>query len=175
MKKNIIVITTTMALAFMAQPAFADIDGHKHSPKKASAERLGHHQHPIHKHSKADVDVSHDDEMSTKSEMFLVKKTIDGFTVSFHVMKAKEGMQHGGSHNLMVKVEKSGKALTDVVINSKVIHPNKTSESKLLMKMGDWFMIGYDLGHEGQHGIMILFKTADGMKHKGSVYYPESK
>jgi hypothetical protein len=84
-------------------------------------------------------------------------------------------MGHGGSHNLMVKVEQDGKALTDVLINSKVFHPNNSSESKMLMKMGDWYMAGYDLGHAGKHGVMILFKTADGKKHKASVYYTEVK
>ncbi|MDQ7056949.1 MAG: hypothetical protein Q9N62_00155 [Ghiorsea sp.] len=90
-------------------------------------------------------------------------------------MPAKDGMGHGGSHNLMVKVEQGSKTLTNVVINSKVFHPNDSTESKMLMKMGDWYMAGYDLGHDGKHGIMILFKTADGKKHKASVYYKEEK
>ncbi|GAV20259.1 hypothetical protein MMIC_P1223 [Mariprofundus micogutta] len=162
------------------------------------------------------------DKMKGTTSAFLVTKEIDGYTVSFHVMKAKEGMQHGGSHhsagvpngtavsrpqgegqdapshhsarqlngmasshpqgkgqdapshNLMAKVEKDGKALTDLVVNSKVTHPNNKSESKMLMKMGDWYMAGYDLGHEGQHQLMILFKTADGTKHFGGVYFPEN-
>jgi len=113
--------------------------------------------------------------MDMASGMFLEKKEVDGYTVSFHIMPAKDGMGHGGSHNLMVKVEQDGKALTDVLINSKVFHPNNSSESKMLMKMGDWYMAGYDLGHAGKHGIMILFKTADGKKHKASVYYTEVK
>jgi len=103
--------------------------------------------------------------------MFLVKKEIDGYTVSFHIMKAKEGMQHGGAYNLMVKVEKNGKALTNILINSKVSHPNKESESKMLIQMGDWFMAGYDLGHPGVHQIMVLFKTSDGKKHFGGIEY----
>jgi hypothetical protein len=40
------------------------------------------------------------------------------------------------------------------------------------MEIGDWLIAGYDLGHEGKHQLMILFKTADGKKHKGGVYYP---
>ena len=108
------------------------------------------------------------------AEMFLVKKSIDGYDVSFHVMEAQKGMEHGGSHNFMIKIEQGGKVLGDVKINSKVIHPNGKSESKPLMKMGDWFMNGYDLGHAGRHQMMILFKTADGQKHKGGVYYPDS-
>ena len=109
----------------------------------------------------------------SSSDMFLVKKEIDGYDVSFHVMDAAKGMEHGGPQNFMVKIEKDGKVISDAKINSKVVHPNGKSESKALMKMGDWYMNGYDLSHEGKHQLMILFKTASGSKHKGGVYYPE--
>ncbi|MDX8412309.1 MAG: hypothetical protein R8K46_10650 [Mariprofundaceae bacterium] len=113
-------------------------------------------------------------DMATSGEKtFLIKKDIDGYTVSFHVMKAAEGMQNGGTYNLMVKVEKDGAALTYLVVNSKVTHPNSKSESKMLMKMGDWYMASFDLGHDGQHQLMTLFKTSDGAKHFGGVYYPD--
>jgi len=105
-------------------------------------------------------------------DMFLKKLPIDGYDVSFHVMEAQAGMSHGGSHNLMIKVEQGNKLVESIKINSKVIHPNGKSESKMLMKMGDWFMAGYDLGHAGKHQLMILFKTDDGKSHKGGVYYP---
>lgn len=107
-----------------------------------------------------------------KEDMFLVKKEINGYTVSFHAMPADKGAGHGASHNLMVKVENDGKALTDMVANSKVIHPNGKEESKMLMKMGDWYMAGYDLDHKGKHELSVLFKTADGKKHFTGVYYP---
>jgi len=110
-------------------------------------------------------------QMTPMPSVFLTKKEIDGYTVSFHVMQAKAGMQHGGTHNLMVKVEKDGKALTNLLINSKVSHPNKESESKMLMKMGDWYMASYDMGHPGPHQIMVLFKTEDGKKHFGGIEY----
>jgi len=117
-------------------------------------------------------DHSAHDMTQSGQNMFLVKQTIDGYTVNFHVMEAQEGMRHGGSHNFMIKVEKDGKALEDVVINSKVIFPDGKDQSKSLMRMGEWYMNGYDLGQKGQHQLMILFKTADGAKHKGGVYYP---
>ena len=117
-------------------------------------------------------DHSGHDMSGSQQDMFLVKQDIDGYTVNFHVMEAQEGMRHGGSHNFMIKVEKSGKVLQDVVINSKVIFPDGKDQSKALMLMGDWYMNGYDLGQKGQHQLMILFKTADGVKHKGGVYYP---
>ena len=133
-------------------------------------------QHAQHEGGHHDMSGGHSDmKMDKSSSMFLEKKEVDGYTVSFHIMPAKDGMGHGGSHNLMVKVEQGGNALTDVLINSKVFHPNNSSESKMLMKMGDWYMAGYDLGHAGKHGIMILFKTSDGKKHKASVYYSDSK
>jgi len=133
-------------------------DGHNHSHSHAD-EKSTHTQHNM--------------AQTQSTGMFLKKKEIDGYTVSFHVMEAKDGMRHGGSHNLMVKVEKDGMIISGVVINSKVIHPNKKFESKMLMKMGDWFMGGFDLGHKGRHELMILFKTSDGKKHKGGVYYAQ--
>ena len=175
MKKSMLIITAVMAMT-AAQPVMAGEDAHQMSG---------------HSHMQGD--------MSQAKEMFLVKKEIDGFTVSFHVMKPKAAMVDGGAHhsagqtngtgavrpqgeghdalnhNLMVKVEKDGKALTDLTANSKVTHPNGKSESKMLMKMGDWYMAGYDLGHEGTHQLMVLFKTPDGSKHFTGVYYPENE
>lgn len=107
------------------------------------------------------------------SPIFLEKQEIDGYTVSFHVMDASSAMQHGGTHNLMVKIEENGKAVEVAKINSKVIYPAGNSESKMLMKMGDWYMAGYNIVKDGRHQIMILFKTNDGKKHGGGVYYPE--
>ena len=131
----------------------------------------GHgHGHDDAKHHDMKGHGGHD--MGAMQGMFLKKKTIDGYTVSFHVMEAKQGMRHGGSHNFMIKVEKNGKALDDIKVNSKVVHPNGKAQTKMLMKMGDWYMAGYDLGHAGKHKLMILFKTADGSKHSGGVYYP---
>ncbi|MDQ6960378.1 MAG: hypothetical protein Q9M27_05050 [Mariprofundaceae bacterium] len=108
--------------------------------------------------------------------MFLVRKDIDGYQVSFHVMKAPEGMQkHGGTHHFMFKAEKNGKPLTNILVNSKVTHPNGASESKMMMKMGGWYMAGYDLEHKGSHQVMVLFKTPDGKKHFGGIDYPEQR
>ncbi len=123
-------------------------------------------------HSDHDAHKGHNSHGSAMGEMFLVEKEIDGYNVTFHVMKAKPGKEMGGSHDFMIKVEKEGKVLTDIVMNTKVKHPSGSSETKKTMKMGDWMMAGYDLGHKGKHQMMILFKTADGEKHKGGVYYP---
>ena len=104
--------------------------------------------------------------------MFLIKKDIDGYQVSFHVMKVPKGMQkHGGTYHVMIKVERGGKPLTDLIVNSRVIHPDGQPESKMMMRMGDWYMVGYNLEHKGKYQIMVLFKTSDEKKHFGGIEY----
>jgi len=126
---------------------------------------------PLHASGDHNDGHSHGHNEDIPDGMFLKKKEIDGYNVSFHIMKAKPGKKMGGSHDFMIKVEKDGKALTNIIMNTKVVHPDGQSETKKTMKMGDWLMAGYDLGHPGKHQMMILFKTADGKKHKGGVYY----
>jgi len=155
-----ITVTSTILISSTVMSGDGHDHGHKdHNSQKSMSDHSGHDMSDSMNHS--------------KSKMFLKKKKIDGYDVSFHVMKANDGMRHGGSHNFMVKVEKNGKTLKDVVINSKVIYPNKKAESKMLMKMGDWFMNGYDLDDKGKHQLMVLFKTNEGTKHKGGVYFSE--
>jgi len=183
MKKTMIATAALIVMA-AAQPAMAGEGEHGHMHGDKHQGMMQEHGHDMsqmkseHGHHDMDKMADHGQmqgDMKAMNEMFLVKKEIDGFTVSFHAMKAKSGMEHGGSHNVMIKVEKDGKALTDLTVNSKVTHPNGKSESKMLMKMGDWYMAGYDLDHAGQHKLMVLFKTADGTKHFGGVLYPENK
>ncbi len=178
MKKTTIIMAGLIAMA-ISQPAIAGGD-HKggHHGDKHSESMQGHDQMEGHGDMHSESMQGHDQmeghgDMQKMEGTFLAKKEIDGFTVSFHAMKVKKSMQHGGTHNVMVKVEKDGKALTDLIINSKVTHPNGNSESKMLMRMGDWYMAGYDLDHDGQHQLMVLFKTADGAKHFGGVYFPK--
>ncbi|MDT8376762.1 MAG: hypothetical protein RQ867_08550 [Mariprofundaceae bacterium] len=158
MKKAFILITGMIAMA-ATQPAIAN--GNNHNMKDMQHGSMHDGQKQVQGNA------------NQMKGMFLVKKEIDGFIVSFHAMKAKEGMQHGGTHNFMVKVEKDGKALSGLMANSKVVHPDGAAESKMLMGMGDWYMAGYDLGHEGRHQLMVLFKAADGAKHFGGVWYPD--
>lgn len=140
------------------------MDHDSHGSDKGHGDHKDHGDHAGHG--------EHKDHGSAMGKMFLVEKEIDGYKVSFHVMKAKPGKEMGGSHDFMIKVEKEGKALTNVTMNTKVVHPSGKSETKKAMKMGGWMMAGYDLGHGGQHQLMVLFKTADGEKHQGGVYYP---
>ncbi len=105
---------------------------------------------------------------------FLEQKQIDGYNVTIQVMKAQPGREMGGTHDFMIKVEQDSKTLLDVAINTKVVHPDGKAEIKAAMKMGDWYMSGYDLGHAGKHQLMVQFKTADGVKHQGGVYFSGS-
>lgn len=100
------------------------------------------------------------------------QQMIDGYSVTFQITVAEKGQEMGGSHNVMINVKKDGKVLTGIAVNSKVIYPDGKAETKMMMGMGDWYMAGYDLGHVGKHQVIVLFKTADGAKHKGGIYYP---
>ncbi len=122
-------------------------------------------------HNHTAMDHSSHGNMAAQPKMFLEKTQIDGHSVSFHVMPANAGMQHGGSHNLMIKVEKDGQVMNDIVANTKVIFPDSNESSKMLMKMGDWYMAGYDLGQVGKYQLMVLFKDSDGEKHFGGIHY----
>ncbi|WP_207063948.1 hypothetical protein [Motiliproteus sp. SC1-56] len=141
--------------------AYASPEGHGHGHEGQTGMAQGHEEGMNH------------DTMGGAGKMFLEKRDIDGYSVSFHVMEANEGMNHGGSHNLMVKVEQGANVIGDLQANSKVIYPDGSDESKPLMKMGDWFMVGYDLKSAGKHQLMVLFKTPDGKKHFGGVHYGE--
>jgi hypothetical protein len=164
--KNHVFVVTFMALLVSMSATLASEEHHHDSHKNnhKSDTEMNHNNHNSDSHQQSGM--SHD-----KGDMFLVKKNIDGYQVSFHVMKARPGKEMGGSHDFMIKVEKAGMTLSSIAMNTKVIHPDGTAESKKVMKMGDWFMAGYDLGHKGKHQMMVLFKTKDGKKHMGGVYY----
>ncbi|MDQ6995195.1 MAG: hypothetical protein Q9M18_06330 [Mariprofundaceae bacterium] len=161
MKKTLLL---TGFLLLTASPAISN--AHEHAMENMP--NMAHHDHTA-------MDMSHHTDMATKPGVFFVKKEIDGYTVTFHVMVAKEGMKQGGSHHLMIRIEQDGAIIKDAVINSKVFLPNKKTDSKMLMKMGDWYMAAYNLNDKGKNGIMILFKTADGKKHKAMVNYSAMK
>jgi len=166
--KTLISGVALLSLAFTAMPVAFAGDGSSHMSDVQHRKSMGGVHHPEDGQKHADAAMMQAD----MKGMFLVKKDIDGYQVSFHIMEPKEGAQHGGPHSFMIRIEKNGKVITDAIVNSRAVHPVGASESKMMMKMGDWYMAGYDLGHEGQHHLMVLFKTADGKKHSGSVDYP---
>jgi|UPI00035C3EA5 hypothetical protein len=136
----------------------------------------GHHMHgAMHGDAHNPCSMPMDANKGMKEGTFLQSIDIDGYNVSFHVMKAPEGMAHGGSYHYMIKVEKADAVIPLQAVNSKVTHPDNTSESKMMMKMGDWYMAGYDLEHPGAHKLMVLFKTEDGKKHFGGLEYTPTK
>jgi hypothetical protein len=159
MKIKQLLLATTLGSLVVTSPLHAGEQGHDDGMDQSTMNHSGMSQSMMNQGSQA-------------PQMFLEKREIDGYTVSFHVMAAAEGMGHGGSHNLMVKVEQQGQVIGDLKANSKVTYPDGKDESKALMKMGDWFMAGYDLQSSGKHQLMVLFKTADGKKHFGGVHYP---
>lgn len=150
-------IVLTALLVLGAQSALA-IEGMDHS--KMNHESMNHES------------MNHET-MHTDNQPFLKTTAVDGYIVRFNIMQAAGEMNHGGSHNLMLQIEKDGHVLDDVLINSKVFSPNATSASKMLMLMDGWYMAGYDMAQAGRYGIMVLFKTSDGTKHQASVYYTE--
>jgi len=99
MNKSIIMITVISAMA-AAQPSLAG-DGDHHM----SEDMLGNSMHTEHMQKGQMEDLQNHGQvksagMGQMKGMFLVKKEIDGFTVTFHAMKAKEGMQqHGGTYH----------------------------------------------------------------------------
>lgn len=105
-------------------------------------------------------------------DTFLTKKSIDGYRVTFHVMKAQTGRQNGDQRSFMVKVERDGQVQRDLLVNSKVVSPDKSAASKMMMKMGDWYMAAYDMHQHGRYQLMVLFKAPDGSRHFGGVFYP---
>ena len=139
----------------------------------AAGDHAGGHDHDTKSDGHNHGDGGHDKHKnSVKGTLYLKDKTIDGYGVTFHIMDAKDGMKMGDeTHHLMIKVKNKGKELNNIKVNSKVIFPDGKAESKMLMKMNGWYMAGYDLGNHGKHQMMILFKTADGKKHSGGVYY----
>ena len=158
-------LTFSLAVAIPLSMAAGNHEGgHSHDEPKKGHSHDGEHN--------GGQDMNDMKMSNSKNKMFLKKKKIDGYEVTFHVMDAKDGMKMGDEkHHLMIKVKDKGKELNNIKVNSKIFFPDGKAESKMLMKMNGWYMAGYDLNDQGKHQMMILFKTADGKKHSGGVYY----
>lgn len=115
------------------------------------------------------------DELASRGteKAFLETQNIDGYQITFQVLPAQAGKEMGGSHDLMVKIEKAGELVTDALVNTKVIQPDGEAEGRATTKMGDWYRTGYDLGRAGRHHVLLLFQAADGSWHSADVFYPE--
>jgi len=164
MSKDLMIIGTIMLLGSM-QSVQADERGiHKDLPSnhaKMQGENRGWHPSQ--------------ESVQSRGEMkgtFVKKKTVNGYQLTFHVMKAADDLGHGGAYQFKLKVEQNGRPVKNLIVNSKVTHPKNQSESKMMLKMGDWYTAGYDLTHPGNHELIVLFKAKDGSKHSAGVYYP---
>jgi len=164
MKKTISIFATMMIMSG-AQLALAHGDEHHHMD--------GDMHNPCSMNMAGGMHMN--GSMENMKGGFQAEKDIDGYNVSFHIMKASADKSQGGSHHVMVKIEQDGKMVAGLMANSKVVHPNGKSESKMLMKMGDSYMAAYDLGHAGKHQVMVLFKTDDGVKHFGGIEYTDGE
>jgi len=109
-------------------------------------------------------------------DFFVARKGIqDGYVFIFHIMPAPEGDGYSRkNYHLMVSVEKDGQVLTDLVLSSRVKHPDgMMDENNTMMLMGDWYMSLYNLNHEGgQHWITVSFER-DSKTYSSGFYYPE--
>lgn len=104
---------------------------------------------------------------------FMADRAVDGYDVKFHVTAAPGGRMGHGDHSFMIQVTQDGRPVPSLVVNSKVIGPDGSAQAHPMMTMGDWFMASYDMTAKGRYELLILFKTADGKKHKVGVYYPQ--
>jgi len=160
--KQLVTSISVVAALALSTPFVYASGNHAHSHAKPHAHDDGHkHQSSSHDHH--DEGHSH----GQNKGAFSKTKKVNGYDVNFQVVKA----HNGGTHRFMIKLKKDGKSLSNVKVNSKVVHPNGKAETKMLRPKGDTFMASYNLGHEGRHQLMILFKTADGKKHSAGVYY----
>ncbi len=174
MRKTLMTLAIAVLMGGLSATQASPSHDHDGGMKHEGHGSMKHDDHGGMKHADHDG-MKHDDHAKGGHKMggmFLKKKQIDDYIVSFHVMKPADGPSMGGSHHVMIKVEKDGKPVDGIVMNTKVVFPDGKDESKKAMKMGDWYMAGYDMQDGKKHQLMILFKTPDGEKHKGGVYYP---
>ncbi|GAV20619.1 hypothetical protein MMIC_P1591 [Mariprofundus micogutta] len=107
--------------------------------------------------------------------LLLKKEVVDGYHLTFHVMKAEKDEVQGCEFRFMFRVEQNGAMVQNVIVNSRVRHPNNQSESKMMVKTGDWYTAAYDLTHPGEHELIVLFKVKDDSKHSAKVTYMVEK
>ncbi|VAX02476.1 hypothetical protein MNBD_GAMMA19-1057, partial [hydrothermal vent metagenome] len=90
MKKLILIPALAALLVFMSTTQASEGHDHGHDDDHGNMSGMKHDDHHD-GHDSAD----HDEKgMSHKKEsMFLVEKEVDGYNVSFHVMKAKAGKE----------------------------------------------------------------------------------
>ncbi|MDQ6992414.1 MAG: hypothetical protein Q9M31_02995 [Mariprofundus sp.] len=131
----------------------------------------GRHMHgPLHGGGK--VFTAH--RMDSMAGRLFEKRIVDGYTLSFHIMKAEPGHHIGGPDNLMVRVEKGGEAMINLVLHSMVKHPDGRTIHDKMRKVGNWYLVGDGFEQVGQYQLRVQFETPDGAEHVAQLAYSAS-
>lgn len=119
--------------------------------------------------------VQHGQEMKHEQGFIAIKGIEDDYSVIFHIMRAPlhDGYSRDEYH-LMVSIEKDGKPIRKVKVQSTVRHPNgRIDDLTDMVQVGDWYLARYNLSHEqGQHRISVHFRIGSKRYH-AHILYPE--
>jgi hypothetical protein len=145
-----------LAMLFITQACFSSDEDH-----------AAHSEHNE-KHA-----TENSDEQDQASEhMFWKQQMVHGYQVTFHVMSADPEIDYGGTHYVMVKIDKDEQPQAGLEIQSQVTFPDGKKENKILKTRGDWYINGYDLGNEGTHQLHVSFTNPDGKPSQAEITYP---
>jgi hypothetical protein len=110
------------------------------------------------------------------------EEVVDGVKATFKVMAMAEHMKASGmempkgmkeTHHIAVEFKdaKSGKAITEGEVKTKVQGPDKADQTKDLMAMQGHFGADFDLSKKGKYGVMAKFKLPDGKVRSAKFWY----
>jgi hypothetical protein len=110
------------------------------------------------------------------------EEVVDGVKATFKVMDIKVKMKEMGmkeTHHLMVEFTdaKSGKNLSEGMVNVKVMAPDKSEQTRELMAMpgmegmGAGFGADLEMPKKGKYGVMAKFKLKDGKVRSVKFWY----
>lgn len=100
------------------------------------------------------------------------EKKLDDFNLRFKVVDVAESVPDGGSHNLLLNIKRDGRTLHHLSVNSVVEKNRGERKSKSMMKLGDWYLAGYDFMPSDEYTITVSFKSPDGRHHSSTINYP---
>jgi hypothetical protein len=126
------------------------------------------------------MDMGHGDHAMMDMGDVAHQEVIDGVKATFKVMSMKEHMKGMDmpkgmkeTHHIMVEFKdaKSGKALTEGEVKTKVLGPDKVEQTKDLMGMQGHFGADFDLSKKGKYGVMCKFQLKDGKVRNTKFWY----
>ena len=97
---------------------------------------------------------------------------VAGFDLKFKLVDAKESVDDGGSHNLLVNIERNERTAHGLSVNARIDDQHGNVASKSMMQLGDWYLAGYDLSDEKRYVITVSFTAPDGRVHRSAIHYP---